>query len=154
MNYQDRFWSKVQKADGDGCWVWIAAKNRLGYGLFGFERKSMLAHRVAFVLTYGPIPDGVLLRHRCDNPACVRPDHLLPGDNAANTQDAIERGRRPVFKGMKNGRAKLTDDQVREIRQRYDAGGTTILILAAQFGMSKSQIYNIVTCAQWNEVPA
>ncbi len=153
MNFQDRFWAKVQKPSGDGCWFWTGARNKLGYGLFGVGRRSELAHRVAYKLVYGAIPEGALLRHRCDNPSCVRPDHLLPGDNLSNMQDSVERGRRASRKGTLNGRAKLTGDQVQEIRRLYAAGNTTILVLAARFGMGKSQIYNIVSGAQWNEVP-
>lgn len=154
MSYQARFWAKVQKAGGDRCWIWTAAKNKLGYGLFGIGRRSLLAHRVAYELTHGSIADGMLIRHRCDNPSCVRPDHLLQGTDADNMRDSIERGRRASSKGTQNGRAKLTVEQVREIRRRYLAGSTTILVLAGQFGVGKSQIYNIVSNAQWNEMPA
>lgn len=154
MNFQDRFWSKVDRS-GE-CWEWQAARNRLGYGLVGVGRKSVLAHRVAYELTKGPIPKQMLVRHRCDNPSCVRPDHLIIGTPLDNVRDSIDRGRRASFKGMRNGRVKLTDEQVREIRRLYAMGNTTILLLASQFGVSKSQIYNIISGAQrreWNEVP-
>jgi hypothetical protein len=85
----ERFWSKVIKADGDGCWLWNAGRDVKGYGNFAGRH----AHRVAYELTYGPLPEGVFACHRCDNPPCVRPDHLFPGDTTANVRDAIQKGR-------------------------------------------------------------
>lgn len=90
----DRFWSKVD-TDGD-CWEWQAAKNPKGYGFFGLGRRGdghALAHRVAYELTTGSIPDGLCVLHKCDNPGCVRPDHLWLGTRADNNRDMIGKGR-------------------------------------------------------------
>jgi hypothetical protein len=96
-----RFWSKVDKS-GE-CWLWLGAKNNMGYGHISSGRKHpvILAHRVAFLLTYGEISDGAILRHTCDTPACVRPTHLLEGTLTDNARDTSERGRcRPWNRGL------------------------------------------------------
>ena len=85
----DRFWPKVQK--GDGCWEWTGSRDRRGYGQFSFERHPVLAHRMAYYLTYGPFEGSVL--HACDNPPCVRPDHLHLGTQKDNMGEASQRGR-------------------------------------------------------------
>lgn len=94
-----RFWAKVQK--GDGCWVWTAPVNSSGYGYFrvDIERPYVLAHRFAYELTFGPVPDGLFVCHQCDNPPCVRPDHLFAGTNADNMRDAFRKGRLKVPDG-------------------------------------------------------
>jgi len=115
----------------------------------------MLAHRVSHEITNGPLPANVLVLHRCDNPPCVNPGHLFAGTNADNVADCIAKGRRHKTAGSLNGRAKLTPDQVQEIRTLYDPkAGQTILTLAGRFGVGKSQIYNIVRGREWNEFPS
>lgn len=83
----ERFWPKVEKTDG--CWLWTANTRPNGYGLFG----SVGAHRVAYELCVGPIPSGMYVCHRCDNPACVRPDHLFVGTQLDNMRDMVTKGR-------------------------------------------------------------
>lgn len=91
----DRFWPKVQKSDG--CWLWVAGgDSATGYGRIRLGRagtKHELAHRVAWQLTFGPIPDGLWVLHHCDTPRCVRPDHLFLGDCSDNMKDAATKGR-------------------------------------------------------------
>ncbi len=88
-----RFWAKVDRT-GDGCWEWQASRDRKGYGQFAIKGSgSFGAHRLAYAYAVGPIPDGLMLRHTCDNPPCCRPDHLIPGTAYDNAQDAVERGR-------------------------------------------------------------
>ena len=90
--WAERFWSKVLKVEG-GCWEWQAGKFTTGYGQFGLDKKQRTAHRVSYELANGPIPDGLLVRHACDNPGCVNPAHLLLGTHKDNTWDMILRGR-------------------------------------------------------------
>ena len=92
MTLEERFWSKVRKADGDACWAWTGAK-RSDYGAIKIAGDSVLAHRVAWELTNGPIPEGQHVLHRCDNPPCVNPSHLFTGSHADNMRDAFRKGR-------------------------------------------------------------
>ncbi len=93
LSPQERFWTKVAK--GDNCWLWMQGKSA-GYGRFNLWRgpsHSVLAHRYAWELTYGPIPDDLPVLHRCDNPPCVRPDHLFLGTQADNLRDMHTKNR-------------------------------------------------------------
>jgi hypothetical protein len=87
----DRFWSKVSKSDK--CWEWTAATNKHGYGTFQFEGRLQKAHRVAWQLSMGSVPDGLFVLHRCDNPSCVRLTHLFLGTQRDNVRDAMRKGR-------------------------------------------------------------
>jgi hypothetical protein len=96
MTPDQRFWSKVQKSDG--CWEWQGARNWKGYGEHSVNCRAIKAHRYSWALHHGPIPDKALVCHRCDNPCCVRPDHLFIGNNSDNQRDAVKKGRGPGAK--------------------------------------------------------
>lgn len=104
-----RFNSKVSASDADSCWEYQASRCYLrgGYGQFWLDGQMRRAHRVAYVLAFGPIPDGMLVRHSCDNPPCVNPFHLLLGTYEDNTQDCIRRGRFPFENLEKGHRARI-----------------------------------------------
>ena len=90
-----RFWDKVE-TDGSGCWLWTGGCNRPGgYGRFRVGKKMVVAHRVAWELAYGPIPEGKRVLHHCDTPPCENPAHLWLGTQADNLQDCRDKGRRP-----------------------------------------------------------
>lgn len=89
----DQLWAKVQKAGPDECWPWIAAKYRKGYGHLNDLGRTKAAHRVAWELTNGAIPDGMFVCHHCDNPSCCNPAHLFLGSAKDNTLDMIRKGR-------------------------------------------------------------
>jgi hypothetical protein len=113
MNWQDRFWQRVDKT-GD-CWLWTGPPESSGYGQmktpYGVDR----THRIAYKLAVGPIPDGLFVLHGCDNRLCVNPVHLRLGTPADNARDMVERGRSSI--GERHGHAKLTAEQVRAIRE-------------------------------------
>jgi hypothetical protein len=89
----DRFWEKVEK--GDGCWTWVGTRTGRGYGTFRANdpRRQEPAHRLSWEFVNGPIPDGLSVLHHCDNPPCVRPDHLFLGTRGDNNRDAAAKGR-------------------------------------------------------------
>jgi hypothetical protein len=108
------FMFSVRKTDH--CWFWKGSTRADGYGAARVRGMSQLAHRCAWLLMRGPIPKGLVVRHRCDNRRCVNPNHLQLGTVLQNVRDAWERDRYPGRGGLANGRAKLTPEKVLEIR--------------------------------------
>lgn len=146
---EDRFWLKVdQSGGGDACWPWTGKRRGNGYGVLwdGGEKPT---HRVAYELTIGPIPEGLVIRHKCDNPPCCNPRHLEIGTVAENNRDTAERGRSTM--GEKNARAVLTNDEVREIRM-LRAGGTTLAVIAQRFGIGVMTVSHIVRRNTWKHI--
>lgn len=151
---EERFWNLVQK--GDGCWQWLGSKTRGGYGMFGVSRPhwhNVIASRHAYTLTYGEIPSGFDVCHRCDNPSCVNPSHLFLGTAKENMQDAARKGRMrpPRLKGEEHPHAKLTTAQVVEINRRA-AAGERQASLAREFGISAVTVCQIVKGNRWVHV--
>lgn len=150
-----RFWQHVVKSDG--CWEWtghrVGQVGRNNYGemaLPGQRHNGIRAHRFSWELHYGPIPDGLWVLHRCDNPPCVRPDHLFLGTRADNLADMVAKGRATV--GERSALAKLTRDQVIDIRQRYAAGIVMQQQLAAEYGVHAGTISGIVRRKRWRHL--
>jgi len=142
---EDRFWPKVEK--GRGCWVWRGSHNMEGYGVLrGPDQRPVKAHRVSWELHVAPIPEGMVICHQCDNPPCVRPSHLFIGTQAENQHDRNRKGR--GNQGARNGRAKLTPQQVSTIRRRY-AVGITQQVLAETYDVSQKTISFIVRREHW-----
>jgi hypothetical protein len=168
IDMKARFWDKVDKSAGpEGCWEWKAARTGNGYGAFRMPRhgKQEGAHRVAYELAHGSIPDEMFVCHVCDNPLCVNPAHLFLGTSADNTQDRSAKGRtskgdKHIFRihperharGERVGAAKLTEDQVLSIRHEYESGGVTLRDLGERFGISSVQCGNIVRGDSWAHV--
>lgn len=147
----DRFWKKADRSGGpDACWPWRGARNRKGYGRFNVEGANRHAHRVAYALA-GSDPGDLCVLHRCDNPACVNPGHLFLGTNADNNRDMCQKGRARPCRGSQNGRAKLTEHDVREIR-RLHAAGHGCKRLARQFGVSAFAVLTIFNGQGWRHV--
>ena len=149
---RERFWRKVVKTD-DGCWIWTAARSPRGYGAFGRgsrEARVILAHRFSWEQANGPIPDGLCVLHRCDNPPCVNPAHLFLGTRTDNNRDMHAKGRANPPRGERHPRARLTEEKVREIR-RLAAAGISQRQIARMFGVSKGAVASVVT-RQWKHV--
>lgn len=133
MTSEDRFWSKVDTS-GE-CWEWTAAKRRNGYGVFRWKGKLCSTHRVSYELTFGDIPHDLCVLHRCDNRACVRPDHLFLGTFSDNMYDCARKGRILAQKNPWHWR-KLTSAQVVELR-RLRSEGFSYNRLAKLFGIHR-----------------
>lgn len=153
-----RFWSKVRK--GPHCWEWTAARDGHGYGQIWFNGRLDKAPRVAWQLTIGPIPPRTMVRHFiCDNPPCVRPEHLRLGDQVANMKDAASRGRNGRQRhperypsGERVGTSKLTAEAVRSIRAAYRPGVVGCKRLAKLHGVSERAVQMIVNGQTWKNV--
>jgi hypothetical protein len=145
----ERFWMKVDKS-GE-CWLWTAYRSRDGYGMIGLERTGVeRAHRVAWQLTNGPIPVGLQVLHRCDNPPCVNPAHLWLGTQPENIADMIAKGRarKNPLRGSAQPRSKLTEADVHVIRQLIAAGmGNTAI--GRRYGVHRVTIHWIRIGKNW-----
>lgn len=150
---EQRFWEKVDKS-GE-CWVWkgkTTQRESCRYGVFWHNSKSMPAHRFAYELaTESPAPKDKVICHKCDNSLCVNADHLFIGTQIDNIADMDAKGRRRVGIGEKVCTAKLTADQVREIRQKYTQGQKKAW-LAREYNVSDTNIDDIVRRNTWKHV--
>lgn len=132
------FWGKVSR--GNGCWSWTGATNEKGYGRFSFNGAVHKAHRIAFALAKDTaLPGIVMVCHRCDNPVCCNPSHLFLGLALDNNEDASAKGRAPKATGMRNGRAKLREQDIVHIRNSLGSN----VELGALYGVSDSHISRI-----------
>jgi hypothetical protein len=158
---RDRFWAKVAK--GAGCWLWTGSTSR-GYGYVWTGERIETAHRVSWYFAHGPIPEGLLVLHRCDVRACVNLAHLFLGTQRDNVHDAMAKGRHAVGdrngartkphrrpRGERHGRAKLTEASVRAIRRAY-ARGALQSEIAREVGVGQSAVSLIVTGRRWSHV--
>lgn len=140
--------SKKLIAKGD-CLIWKGKKNNTGYGQSSLHSKGMLCHRIAWTLFVGPIPEGAHVLHRCDNPACCHIPHLFLGDHSTNMQDMWGKERHQRPSGERNNHAKLTAEQVVEIRAKYQRREAKQEALATEFGVSQANISFIVRGQTW-----
>ena len=150
----ERFWAKVDKKGPGECWEWTASLNNKGYGMIGRSgrRGTVLAHRVSWELANGPIPEGMCVLHHCDVRSCVNPHHLFLGTNKDNTCDAITKGRwvyPPHLYGEGNGFAKLTEQDVHEIRAML-ARKVPQGVIAKKYKVHRSTIRLIEVGKNWS----
>lgn len=168
LTVPERFWPKVDTGSEDGCWPWTGSIfKELGYGAFRYEGQAQYAHRVAWILASGqPIPTGLRILHTCDNRPCVRNDdpgiyavrgieyprfgHLWLGTQAANIADMVDKGR--LSHGDRHPFAKLTADDVREIRRRYIFRKLTSVDLAQEYEVARTIIMRIIRRERWAHI--
>jgi hypothetical protein len=144
-----RFLDNVLIKSGGGCWEWTGKISKGDYGMFSINKKWKIAHRVAYELTIGPIPEGAFICHHCDNRSCVNTAHLFVGDHQANMDDMAAKNRRSSQIGESNGNAKLTAEQVQEIRGLYVPRKFGYKKIAEMYGVHLSTIHSVVTGKNW-----
>jgi hypothetical protein len=148
LSPQERFDRYVFPVTESGCWIWMGAVHQSGgHGVFGHPGGT-IAHRYAWAAARGPIPDGLQVCHHCDIACCVNPDHLYVGTQLDNMRDRKVRGRANTHVGEKNGAAKLTEQQVREIIASKDLQ----FVIAARYGVSNAVISKIKRGDRWKHV--
>lgn len=143
-----RFWQKVHKTNS--CWLWTGKRKTAGYGLlFLTGNRTVYAHRLSFEIHYGPIPDGLVICHKCDNPPCVNPEHLFAGTPAENVSDccAKKRGNH----GSRNHFHKLTEADVSAIKSMI-ANGSERKKIAQLFNVTRANIDLIASGKTWKHV--
>ena len=142
---RERFWKRVRK--GPGCWRWTGNRHK-GYGTFWLRNKKRRAHHVVLELLAGrALASGVVVRHTCDNPACVRPTHLMIGTHADNVADRCKKGR--SASGERQGLSILTRRSVRVIRASYRPYTVTRRSLAEKYHVAQSTIDGVLDRQTW-----
>lgn len=136
------FWSNVNIGAPDECWDWRRGQHAGGYGRFRLENKTVSAHRHAYAVTKGAIPEGMDVCHTCDRPVCCNPGHLFIGTTADNMRDCAIKGRR----------AKLSHEAIRDIRAS-DRGGIPHKTIAEKHGITVGAISNIATGKRRQHIP-
>lgn len=145
----ERFWEKVNKTET--CWLWTGAIYKKScYGMFSpIKGSTMPAHRFAWQLAHGTLPEGLDICHTCDVRRCVRLEHLFPGTRQDNMQDCVTKGR--IARGQSHGMAKLSEAQVLEFRQRY-AGGETVKQIHADSPLSLEATRACIRGWNWKHI--
>jgi len=154
VNIKKRFWGHVDIGAPNECWLWTAGTFWHGYGQFSYVREQgktqiVYAHRFAYRITKGKIPKGLFVCHSCDNPPCCNPNHLFLGTHEDNMQDRDRKNRQA--RGESHSRAKITSEEVREIRRLYNEGQSQKRI-ARIYNISPRQVSGICCGVYWKQV--
>lgn len=145
---EERFWHYVDKKMDHECWNWTGARLKGGYGQIGINNKIIQVHRFSWELHFGEIPKNLCVLHKCNNPSCVNPNHLYLGTNKDNSEYMVECNRQA--KGENNGRSKLTESQVKEIRNLK--GQLSIRKIAKIFNVDNTTISEIHRNQIWKHI--
>lgn len=143
---EERFWEKVASAGPDDCWPWIASTGTGGYGKISVDGEHTKATRVGWRLVFGPIPEGMFVLHKCDNPPCCNPTHWFLGTQQDNMDDMKEKGRGRY--GEKAYQAKLNENSVIQIRKLW-IEGENLSDLGRRFGVAPATIRDVVYNKTW-----
>lgn len=147
----ERFWAKVARRGQNECWLWTGHRNPFGYGRIGTDGTVALAHRASWELHNGPIPDGLCVLHRCDNPSCVNPKHLFLGTREENNLDRVAKGRSADTRGEGHPNARLTNASVSEARALH-LDGWSATSLSRRYGVHLSTICLVLKRKTWSHV--
>lgn len=147
----DRFWEKVRIGSKEDCWIWTAGCDRDGRGRFKLNGTTVYAPRVSWELYYGPIPEGLYVLHRCDNPSCVNHNHLFLGTLKDNAIDRNLKGRNADITGEKNPSAKTSEKEAQEIIDMLNDGYSLKSIKEAGYSWNCAQ--NIKYMKAWTHLP-
>ena len=142
------FWALVDKTAPNGCWLFPRGLDKDGYGHFKVRGRQRIAHRLSWEFTKGPIPPGLMVLHRCDNPPCVNPEHLFLGTARDNMADCLSKGRRRIAE--RHPKARLSPADVLEIRALYHSVGCAEL--ARRFGVSEGAISGAASGRNWKSL--
>ena len=145
-----RFWDKVNIGTHSECWEWKGSIDREGYGRFRNNKKIVSAHRMAYILALGLIPEGLCACHHCDNRKCCNPTHLFTGTNIDNIKDRVRKSR--SARGERNSQAKIGEAQVIEIRHLCKNTKMTQRKIAKIFGISFQEVNNICLGKKWKHL--
>lgn len=150
----EKFWAHTEPELNTGCLLWWGGCHDAGYGRVQFEKRVQPAHRVAWKLTRGDIPQGLVVCHRCDTPACVNPQHLFLGTHRDNAQDKVRKGRHRfrVLSGADHPRIGTTLEQAQFVLNRHAAGETAASI-ARSLGIAVWVARNVIHGRSWRNTP-
>jgi len=149
----DRFKWYIETNEKTGCWNWTRGKDGGGYGVFfscKYGREK--THRISYMENFGDVPEGMFVCHTCDNPSCCNPEHLFLGSNQDNIDDKVRKNRQSRLFGVRNGRAILSEETVRSIRNDYQSGTYSYRDLVKKYSISQTQIARIVKEESWEWV--
>lgn len=146
-----RFWQLIAPGRGD-CWEFFGVrKKKMGYGQFWLNETGIIvAHRAAWILSRGPIPKGMCVLHRCDNPPCVNPDHLFLGTKRDNNLDCFSKGR--FSKGSNHPTSKLTEQDVLKIRALHKPRKVGMIQISRKLNLPQSAIRGVISGKSWKHL--
>ena len=167
-----KFWSRVDVLGVEDCWNWKFGKNKAGYGQFCMMNRDFISSRVAYCIANGGIPKNTIICHKCDNPACCNPNHLYAGTFEDNYKDSVNRERLKysrvekkksalsaafperygIVKGSTNGRSRLTESDVIELRRLRKEGILTLREIAKRFDVSRSCVCHVLAGRCWTHL--
>jgi HNH endonuclease len=151
-NSEQDFWSYMDKSNGENsCWIWKkSTQDHRGYGQTYLNGKHYRAHRLAFLLSNGYLPEAVC--HKCDNPSCCNPKHLFPGTNGLNNTDRHKKGRSRVLLGEDSPNSKLSKDDILSIRHHFNNKLKSAIQLGNEYGVHRNYIYRICKQKNWKHI--
>ena len=146
LSLKDRLIAGIKEINSSGCWIWGRYIMKNGYGSLNLTKGTKLAHRLSYELFSGDIGIKLDVMHSCDNPACINPKHLSLGTRAQNMLDAKNKGRSAI--GIKHGKAKLNEKQVKEIIQL----NLPQKVIASMYGISQGHVSEIKSALKWAHI--